>query len=221
MSQTVAKMPDFELIYIIVDNKKGSRVLHALKKYGVRGGTVFYGRGTVDSTFLNFLSIYEQRKEIVLVGTDRQTADYALTQLRKDFKLDRPNRGIVFSTAISRMVGTQQTCDGTQEKEVTSAMYQFIITIVEKGRGERVIDAARRAGSKGGTIVNARGSGIHETDRIFNMDIEPEKEMVYIVSKTEASDQIVDAIRADLEVEEPGQGVIFVQDLVRTYGVYE
>lgn len=214
-------MPEFELIYIVVDYKMGSKVLHAMKKYGIRGGTVFHGKGTIHNAFLNFLSLYEQRKEIVMIGTDSKTADYALDMLNKEFRFDRPNRGIVFTTSLNSMVGTHQTCDGSQEKEVINPMYQFIITIVEKGKAEDVIDSATSAGSKGGTIVNARGSGIHETDRIFNMDIEPEKEMVFIVSKKETTDIIVEAIRKKLDIEKPGQGVIFVQDVNRTYGVYE
>ena len=43
-----------------------------------------------------------------------------------------------------------------------------------------MIDAATAAGSKGGTVINAR-SGIHEEQTLF-MDIEPEKEIVLIIS---------------------------------------
>ena len=100
-------------------------------------------------------------------------------------------------------------------------MYQLIITIVNRGNAGDVIDAAKAAGSKGGTIINARGSGIHETQRLFNMDIEPEKEMVMILSKEDITDSIVESIRIALEIDQPGNGIIFIQDVNQTYGIYE
>ena len=70
-------------------------------------------------------------------------------------------------------------------------MYQSIIAIVERGHAENVIDAATQAGSRGGTIINARGSGIHETSTLFAMEIEPEKEVVLIVAEKKNTDHIV------------------------------
>lgn len=43
-------MPKFEIIYIIVNHGKGSKVLRKAKEYGMRGGTVFWG-GTVNNAF--------------------------------------------------------------------------------------------------------------------------------------------------------------------------
>ena len=100
-------------------------------------------------------------------------------------------------------------------------MYQLIITIVSKGKAEDVIEAATEAGSKGGTIINARGSGTHETSKIFHMDIEPEKEVVMILSKENVTEKIVSSIRKKLEIDLPGKGILFVQDVNQTYGIYE
>ena len=74
-------VPVFELIYVIVNYGMGSRILHKAKKYGIPGGTIFLGRGTVSNALLNFLSLYDERKEIVMMGTDQETANYALKQM--------------------------------------------------------------------------------------------------------------------------------------------
>ena len=89
----------------------------------------------------------------------------------------------------------------------------------DKGKAEDVIDAATAAGSKGGTIINGRGSGIHETSRLFFMDIEPEKEIVLILSEKKNSEAIVSSIREKMEIEKPGKGIIFVQEVSRVYGL--
>lgn len=99
-------------------------------------------------------------------------------------------------------------------------MYQIINTIVEKGQAERVIDAAVSAGSRGGTIINGRGSSIHETARLFGMTIEPEKEIVLILAPVEDVKRIVDTIYEEMDLQAPGNGVVFVQDLARVRGLY-
>ena len=99
-------------------------------------------------------------------------------------------------------------------------MYNSIFVIVYKGNAELVIEAANKAGSKGGTIINARGSGTHETTKVFAMDIEPEKEIVLILSEVESTQKIVDAINLELKIEEPGNGIVIVQNVSKTYGIY-
>lgn len=99
-------------------------------------------------------------------------------------------------------------------------MYNSIFVIVYKGNAELVIEAANKAGSKGGTIINARGAGTHETAKVFAMDIEPEKEIVLILSEVESTQKIVDAINAELKIEEPGNGIVIVQNVSKTYGIY-
>jgi nitrogen regulatory protein PII len=69
--------------------------------------------------------------------------------------------------------------------------------------------------------MNARGAGIHETSRLFAMDIEPEKELVLIIAKASATEQIVASVGERLDIEKPGNGIIFVQNVRQVYGLYE
>jgi nitrogen regulatory protein PII len=100
-------------------------------------------------------------------------------------------------------------------------MYQEITVIVNKGLAEDVMEAAMKAGTKGGTIIGARGSGIHETSRLFSMEIEPEKEIVLILAKTEKTPEIVYEIRKKLQLDLPGNGILFVSDVREAYGLIE
>ena len=213
----------FELIYIVGNYGMGSKILHKAKECGIPGGTIFLGRGTVNNSLLNFLSLYEERKEIVILGTDNLTAERALIELNKEFKFEKPNHGIVFTTSACKIVGSRcYKCEeNNEERGVDNPMYQIIITIVNRGKAEDVIEAAKSAGSKGGTIINARGSGVNETSKLFNMDIEPEKEVVMILSKKNITEDIVLSIRENLEIDKPGNGIIFIQDINKAYGVYE
>lgn len=218
-----AGIPFFELIYVIVNKGMGSKILHKAKEYGVRGGTVFLGKGTVKNAFLNFLSLYDESKEIVLFGADKKTADFAAVELNKVFHFEKPHHGIIFTTSVCNIVGSrcykcEENGDGRGDDK---PMYQMVISIVNRGKAEDVIEAANAAGAKGGTIINARGSGVHETTKVFNMDIEPEKEMVMILAKDELTESIVTSIHEKLELDIPGNGIVFVQNVNYVYGIYE
>lgn len=219
------KLPQIELIQVIVNLGLGSKVLKIAKKQGVTGGTIYLGRGTVQSKLLNLFAISEIRKEIVMMLTTSDVAQKTMDAIYQELHLEKPNHGIAFTTSVSMLAGTRNVGEIVDKKivqrsEVTS-MYQNIIIIVDKGKAENVMEAAKKAGAKGGTIINARGSGIHETTKLFAMDIEPEKEKVMILSEEQYTKGIVDKIYEELEIDKPGNGIIFVQDVLQTYGIYK
>lgn len=212
----------FELIYFIVNHGMGSKLLTKAKKYGVKGGTILYGNGTVSNSILNFLSLYDERKEIVIIGAETSIAEYAIANLNRKFQFEKPNHGIVFTINVSKVVGSRLSMNqATKERDVKEPMYQLITTIVNRGEAENVVEAAYKAGSKGGTIIHARGAGVNESMKLFSMDIEPEKEVVLILSRTEVTDNVVLSIRDKMQLDQPGNGIIFIQDVKNAYGVFE
>ena len=217
-----SRCAEIELICAIVNYGLGSKVIKVARECGVSGGTITLGKGTINSRILDFLGLSDVRKEIVFLVTDESTASVALEELNKKFEFHRPNHGIVFTTSVCFVMGAHGF-ESMETKEMSAKMvtYQAITTIVDRGKAEEVIDAAIKAGSKGGTIINARGSGIHETSKVFNMEIEPEKEVVLILAEVDAVEGIVESIRKEIQIDEPGKGIIYVQDVKRAYGLYK
>lgn len=210
----------FERICAIVSHGQGTRVLQIARRLGAPGGTIMLGKGTARGRLTEFLGLTDVRKEIVHIIAGKATARTVLKGLDEAFQFSKPNHGIAFATAVTALFGTRncQDINGTEDRE-DRIMFHAITAIVEKGNAEMVIDAATKAGSKGGTIINARGSGVHETKRLFNMDIEPEKEIVLILAEAEKIDAIVSAIREGAKIDEPGRGILFVQEVQRAYGI--
>lgn len=210
-----------ERICVIVTCGLGSRVLKTARKLGAQGGTILLGKGTARGRLVDFLGLSDVKKEIVHMVASRETARRALEALDEEFSFAKPNHGIAFTTRVVALAGSRSCRDlgEAEERGEERIMFHAITTIVEKGNAELVIDAATKAGAKGGTIINARGSGIHETKKLFNMDIEPEKEMVLILVEVEKTDAIVEAIRAGAGLDEPGRGILFVQEVGQAYGI--
>jgi len=219
-------MPDnasgYALICVVANYGTGSRIIKAAKACGITGGTIFFGKGTAGNAILEMLGLSEVKKEIVLMVAGSNVSRQALAALAKEFKFEKPNHGIAFSTAVCTVTGASGCRrDDVKEKGADAVMYKVITVIVDKGRAEEAVEAAVKAGAKGGTIINARGSGIHETSRLFSMDIEPEKEIVMILSPKAKTEGIVSSIKEDMKIETPGNGIIYVQDVEEVYGLYE
>jgi nitrogen regulatory protein PII len=98
-------------------------------------------------------------------------------------------------------------------------MYNAIYAIVQKGAAGDVVEAARAAGARGGTIINARGSGAHDAMKVFAMPIVPEREIVLILSDKDSTEAISAAIRERIDFERHGAGILFVMAVSEIYGL--
>ncbi|MGY4686728.1 P-II family nitrogen regulator [Petrotoga sp. DB-2] len=217
------KMIDVEQICIIINFGLGSKLLQIAKNYGISNGTVLLGKGTVNNRILDFLGLSDIRKEIVLMVATKKTADQVLEKLHDEINFEKPGHGIAFTTSVRLLVGIGgYKSDNLKERRgVDDNMYDAITVIVDMGKAEYVIDAATKAGSKGGTIIKGRGSGIHETSKLFSMNIEPEKEIVLILSEKDKTEAIVSSIRKELKIDEPGKGILYIQNVNKAYGLYK
>lgn len=213
---------EYDVLWVIVNFGLGSSVLRYAKENGISGGTILLGKGTVKNSILELLELSEIRKEIVIMLAEHSTANEFLEKVSKKFKLDKPNHGIAFSSSVIGILGTKSCKFSGKRKDggAEHTMYNAIYVIVDKGKAEDVVQAAKKAGARGGTIINARGSGIHETSKLFSMEIEPEKEFVLILADVNLTDNITSTINKDLNMDQPGNGIIYVQSVNKTYGIF-
>ena len=95
--------------------------------------------------------------------------------------------------------------ENAMEKESKMVL---ILTIVDKGNLDVVMESARGAGASGGTVVRAKGTGA-EMAKFFGVSISEEKEMVYIVAPREKRDDIMHAIMEKAGSNTSAHGVVF------------
>ncbi len=207
------------ITFAIVDCDMGSKVLEEAKTIGVRGGTIVLGRGTIRNPILVKLGIDECRKEILMMLTPAGMEEKLHAHLTKKFHMEKPNHGILVSILVDKVFGIHDSSNDNK-LEGCESMYEVIFTIVERGLGQDVVDAASSAGSTGATIINARGSGIHEKETFFGMTIEPEKEIVMIVISKEKVKEVVEAIESTMHIDDPGKGILFTLETHRVTGLY-
>ena len=77
------------------------------------------------------------------------------------------------------------------------------------GFSEVAMEAAKACGAKGGTVLNARGTISKDAERIFNISIQPEKEVVMILAKNDFIDDILKGLYNAVGTSTPAQGIAF------------
>lgn len=87
--------------------------------------------------------------------------------------------------------------------------HKLITIIVNRGFAEDAMDAARKAGAGGGTIINARGTAKEGDAKFFGMEIIPEKDMIFVLAENEKADAILEAVRTLPCLSKPGSGIAF------------
>ena len=216
-------MPEFDLLFCVVNSGQGSRALRIAKHNGVRGGTIFMGTGVIYNKLLEILDLDDIRREVVMMVAECGNAVTAAEALDKEMHLKKHNHGIAFTVPMTALYGTriakEVICN--EDRVVKDTVYSAIFTVVDKGRGEDVVDASKAAGARGATIIHARGSGIHETEMLFAMQIEPEKDVVLVLAKDDIRDNIITVIRERLDIDEPGTGIVFTLAVKDTYGLHD
>lgn len=87
--------------------------------------------------------------------------------------------------------------------------HEVIFCIVNAGFSEAVMDAAKEVGARGGTILNARGTANKEAESLFQIAIQPEKEIVMILVDVKIKDAVLHALYQKAGLDTMGQGIAF------------
>ncbi|MUV36976.1 hypothetical protein JNUCC1_00782 [Lentibacillus sp. JNUCC-1] len=220
-----------KLMVTIVKKENAKKVVAASKKAGARGGTVLRGDGIRLNEKKRVLGIpVEREREIVLTLVSDRIFPDVKQAIIDAVKLERPRHGIGFVidakkvTGICQMLGMDMEAEdhsdeGVNTMEEQDILYDLIVTIVNKGDNEKVVDATRKAGAEGGTILNGRGTGVHEKAKLFNIMIEPEKEVVLTLIDRNKTSKVLEAIEKDAQLNKAGKGIAFVIEVDQTVGI--
>ena len=95
----------------------------------------------------------------------------------------------------------------------------LIVSIVRKGWGDTVLEATMKAGAHGGTVLFGRGIGRNEQQKVFGIQIEPEKEIVLSLVPTDIKDRILAEIVRAADLTAPGHGLAFVMPVEQVAGI--
>jgi len=99
--------------------------------------------------------------------------------------------------------------------------FKLLIALVEDGKTEQIMEAAREAGATGSTVIsNARGEGLTQSTTFFGLTLETQRDMLLFLVEEHLSRSILERVSAVGEFESsPGSGIAFQIDVEDAVGV--
>ncbi len=218
-------LKNYKLLLSIVDKKLGKEITKAAMEAGVEGTTIFAGLGTASPEMKSFLGLpSETEKELVLNLMKEEIADKVIEKIDEKVLFKKKGHGVAFFINTSEVAGIVHASKDKREnlkkedENMDSTAYELIIAIISKGKSDLVVEATQKAGATGGTIVHGRGTSIHEKGKLFGIPIEPEKEIVLLVTEKDQTDTILAAVVESVEMNIEGNGIAFVLPLDKVHG---
>lgn len=102
-----------------------------------------------------------------------------------------------------------------------SCSYEMVLCIVNAGFSDLVMDSAKAAGARGGTVIRGRGTANKEAENFFHISIQPEKEVVMIIIPSEIKKDVLHAIYSHAGLQTPGQGIAFCLPVDEAVGLFD
>lgn len=183
--------------------------------------------GTVRQRTLSLFGLEESLKTVHYCVVTSNKKNELIKTLTREMAIDLPDRGIALSIPLTSMGGKRalemyangHENDTQEEHNMQNKQMELIVAICEKGHTETVMDAARSAGARGGTVIHAKGTGSKYTSKFFGISIAEEKEMIYIVSSQENKKDIMRAIMDNAGIDSEAHTIVFSLPVSDTAGL--
>lgn len=202
MAQKVQKPEQMALITTIIERGSGNRLMRLYTENHVFTHIRCEGTGTATSEILDILGLGSSEKDIVFSLAPLSAARRLLDRLDDELRGAAPGRGIAFTmplTAVNSLLATavamstKKESGGNQEMD-TAQKSSLILILVNQGFTGVVMDTAKKAGARGGTVIRGRWAGEDQTGQLPGLFSQSEKDILFIVVPKEIRNQVMDAV---------------------------
>lgn len=211
----------------VVDRKNSSRYERLYKDSGIGVTFMTLGAGTARGDVLDYLGLEAVEKAVIFSVQEEEDWLSLKNDLRRKMRIDAPGGGIAFTVPLSSIGGrralqfllAKDEYRKEEESVLKETSHELIIVIANRGYTDLVMDAARAAGAYGGTVIQAKGTGMAQAEKFMGVSLAAEKEMVFIVTKTEQKNPIMKAVMEQVGVESKAQAIVFSLPVTDTAGL--
>ena len=185
------------------------------------------GNGTASSEILDYFGLDGSEKCVLFhLVTDSKWKEVK-RQLRLKMNIDIPGIGIAFIIPLSSIGGKKaldyltvgQSFVKGEESSLKDTKYDLLVAIANQGYSEQIMNAARKVHAAGGTMIHAKGTGTHLAEKFMGVTLVPEKEMIFIVVRTNQKNAIMQAIMQEAGTGTKAGAIVFSLPVTDTAGM--
>lgn len=185
----------------IVERGKGQKVAKAYEKLGVPLSYRISGEGTASSDLLDILGFGTAERDILVSPVRRENAELLVEKIHCE-GIGIHAKGIMFvmplTAASAKIAGALMRMEPVQtEEELTmerSMKQSLIIIAVDQGYTEAVMNTAKAAGARGGTVIRSHTIRSGEKDDFGGPTFAGEREIVTIVASQSERNAIMESV---------------------------
>ena len=215
------------MMVTIANRSIGSKMLAFYKKHEQNLILSTLGTGTANSEILDYFGLEATEKAVMLSVATRERWKELKKGLQKEMNIDVPGTGIAFLIPFSSIGGKKalqfltmgQNFEKEEETVLKDTEYELIIVIANQGYNNLVMDAAREQGAGGGTVLNAKGTGMEKAEQFLGVSIAAEKEMIFIVTNKKDQNAIMKAIMERAGMNSKAKSIVFSLPVTSTAGM--
>ena len=220
-------MSQLYLMTTIADRKRLPDFMSVYEEHKLRVNMVALGRGTATDETMDLLGLDSSDKAVCFSFVTDTLWTALKKVLQRRIRIDVPGVGIAFTVPMSSVGGRRElmflTEDQDFNKEEESVLketeHQLLIAVANQGYNQAVMDAARLAGAAGGTVIHAKGTGMERAERFFGFSLASEKDVIFIVSRTEGKNAIMKSIMEQAGPATKAGAIVFSLPVTDTAGL--
>ena len=208
-----------KILVVLCDKEKTLMLL--FQKYSLNYKIVTNGSGTATAGILEYFGLNQTKKKIFMTLIPSELEENILKDIKKWFNIEKQGKGIAFTISLTSSSAFIRNNINKGDIIVDKKNeYELIITIVQEGYSEIVMNSAKSAGCSGGTVIHGRSLGSRGT--IFmDLSIEPSKELVLNIVKSNIKKNVMERITRDCGVKTEARGVLISIPLDNVIGLQE
>lgn len=187
-------------IISIINPDSTKKTAELCKELSLKLTVAAHAKGTAIKSMLDLLGIESTERSVVFTVANDEKTETLIKNLKRKIHIGVPGHGIVISVPIKSVGGgkTLSYLNGNEPlgKHIPkiNPSYELITVISNEGSTDIVMNAARAAGARGGTVIHGKGTQDNETAKFYNVSIASEKEIILIVSTAEQKAEIMKSI---------------------------
>ena len=202
-------------IISICDPKAAPKLTEICSELGLRIAVSLHGRGTAVRSMLDILGIEDNEKRVILtIANRKKTKEFIREQKRRLF-IGVPGHGVAVAVPIKSIGGGKTVAFLNGEQQIAkytpelNYAYELITVIANEGRSDLVMNAARSAGAKGGTVLHGKSTGAKDSEKFYNISISGEKEVILIVAEAAQKSEIMRSILKNAGPDSEAGAIVF------------
>ena len=213
------------LVITITNSGNDKKVREAFEMSHLPVCFTCHGQGTAPSAMMELFGLSGREKVITAAFVDKANTAKLFGNLDEKLSFSQKGHGIACTFAPSSMqkqmlsVLHKENEQGDDTEMSEQIPYTAILAAVAGGFSDDVVEAARSAGARGGTIIKGTRDMHHEVSETLGVPLVEEQEFVLILVPREMKAEVMNAITAKCGIKTEAHGIVSSFPVDEVFGI--